>query len=451
MPEMKHWREDPEEELARLIPTNELTDFWTSNIHTVVEPGETAVLIKDGNIEEVLTQQRISNIAGGFGNWLSQKLEAKEKFDILMVDNKPFRIEIGVEGMSADDVAQTGTAKLMLRLDHENSNRIIGVLREKAIKVKKGFFRKRTVVEGFETFLTRSSIEQMLAEEARAKVFRKVINKYNAKDLGNNAEVDEDVSTSLKIELRKTLDMWGMNIEDAYVNWSPNAYQSWKAQRAPTTWLKRAQFEDKEADAALDFEFDKKRMARDSQREDLDFEASKKRKLRGAEEEDVDFDLAKKRKVRGGEEEDIDFELAKKRKIRERELRKMERDFEDDDQFSDLSKKQKQLAIRKQIALEEARMEAELAEMKAGSSVKVQSIESQGDAAELEKLIGVKQKMSDQKMARKGQDQKHELEMARLKADVDKTVGVAQANATAEVLRRKTESKESKKNVKRRS
>jgi hypothetical protein len=433
MPEMKHWREDPEEELARLIPTNELTDFWTSNIHTVVEPGETAVLIKDGNIEEALTQQRISNIAGGFGNWLTQKLEAKEKFDILMVDNKPFRIEIGVEGMSADDVAQTGTAKLMLRLNHENSNRIIGVLREKAIKVKKGFFRKRTVVEGFETFLTRSSIEQMLAEEARAKVFRKVINKYNAKDLGNNAEVDEDVSTSLKIELRKTLDLWGMNIEDAYVNWSPNAYQSWKAQRAPTTWLKRAQLEDKESDSALDFEFDKKRMARDSQREDLDFEASKKRK------------------ARGGEEEDIDFELAKKRKIRERELRKMERDFEDDDQFSDLSKKQKQLAIRKQIALEEARMEAELAEMKAGSSVKVQSIESQGDAAELEKLIGVKQKMSDQKMARKGQDQKHELEMARLKADVDKTVGVAQANATAEVLRRKTESKESKKNVKRRS
>ena len=433
MPEMKHWREDPEEELARLIPTNKLTDFWTTNIHTVVEPGETAVLIKDGSIQEVLTQQRISNLAGGFGNWLSKKMAMDEKFDILMVDNKPFRIEIGVEGMSMDDVAQTGTAKLMLRLDHENSNRIIGVLREKAIKVKKGFFRKRTVVEGFETFLTRSSIEQMLAEEARAKVFRKVINKYHAKDLGNNAEVDEDVSTSLKIELRKTLDLWGMNIEDAYVNWSPNAYQSWKAQRAPTTWLKRAQLEDKESDAALDFEFDKKRMARDSQREDLDFEASKKRK------------------TRGGEEEDIDFELAKKRKIRERELRKMERDFEDDDQFSDLSKKQKQLAIKKQIAMEEAKMEAELAEMKAGSSVKVQSIEAQGDVAELQKLMNLKQQMSDQKLTRKGQDQKHELEMARLKADVDKTVGVAQANATAEVLRRKTESKESKKNVKRRS
>ena len=433
MPEMKHWREDPEEELARLIPTNELTDFWTTNIHTVVEPGESAVLIKDGNIEEVLTQQRISNIAGGFGNWLGQKLTNQEKFDILMVDNKPFRIEIGIEGMSMDDVAQTGTAKLMLRLDHEHSNKIIGVLREKAIKVQKGFFRKRTVVEGFETVLTRSSIEQMLAEEARAKVFRKVINKYHAKDLGNNAEVDDDISTSLKIELRKTLDLWGMNIEDAFVNWSPNAYQSWKAQRAPTTWLKKAQLEDREADETLDFEYDKKRLERSSEREDLEFEAAKKRKLRG------------------GDDEDIDFELAKKRKIRERELRKMDMEFDDEDEFSDLSKRQKQLAMKKQLALEEARMEAELAEMKAGSSVKVQSIESQGDAAELEKLMGVKQKMSDQKMARKSQDQKHELEMARVKADVDKTVGVAQAEAKAAVLKRKVDSKASKKNVKRRS
>ena len=79
MPEMKHWREDPEEELARLIQTNELTDFWTSNIHTVVEPGESAVIIKDGNIEEVLTQQRVSNLAGGFGNWLGKKLTIRKK------------------------------------------------------------------------------------------------------------------------------------------------------------------------------------------------------------------------------------------------------------------------------------------------------------------------------------------------------------------------------------
>ena len=66
MPKIKHWRTDPDEELARLISTNEMTDFWTSNIDIVVGPGESAVIIKDGSIEEVLTQQRIENLPGGF-------------------------------------------------------------------------------------------------------------------------------------------------------------------------------------------------------------------------------------------------------------------------------------------------------------------------------------------------------------------------------------------------
>ena len=107
--------------------------------------------------------------------------------------------------------------------------------------------------------------------------------------------------------------------------------------------------------------------------------------------------------------------------------------------------------MKKDIALEEARMEAELAEMKAKSSANVQGIESQSDADELASLMKVKEQMSDQKMARNAQDQKHELEMAKIKADVDKTVGVAEAEAKAAVLKRKVDSDSSKKNVKNRS
>ena len=169
---MKQWRENPEEELARLIPTNEMTNFWSPNVDIMVNPGETAVIIREGAIVEVLTQQRMQSIAGGFTNWLGEKLNLNNNFDLLMVDNKPFQVEIGAEGLTMDNVAQTGTAKLTLRLNHENSSRIIGVLREKAIKTKTGFFRKKEVISGYETVLTRSAIEQMLAEEAQAKVFK---------------------------------------------------------------------------------------------------------------------------------------------------------------------------------------------------------------------------------------------------------------------------------------
>ena len=388
MPKIEHWRTDPEEELARLISTNEMTNFWTSNIDIVVGPGETAVIIKDGSIEEVLTQQRIENLAGGFSNWLGEKLRTKEQFDILIVDNKPFQVELGVDGLTSDDVAQSGIAKVTLRLNHENANRIIGVLREKAIKVKKGFFRKKTVTEGYETVLTRTTIEQMLAEEARAKVFRILIRKYEAKDLGGSKAIDQEVATSAKTELHKTLETWGMAIENIFVNWSPNAYQAWKAQRAPTTWMKKAKLEEQEDDEIREVEF------------------------------------------------------TKRKKIRERELSSMEQEWADTDAQKSLEGKRKRLEFEKQIALEETKLGAELEDLKGSSAssqkikharteAEVQTIQSGSDKAELENLVGLKEQMLQQEMTLKGQDQAHELELARIKSDVDKTVGVADADAKA--------------------
>ena len=417
MPKIKHWRTDPDEELARLISTNEMTDFWTSNIDIVVGPGESAVIIKDGSIEEVLTQQRIENLAGGFSNWLGEKLRTKEQFDILIVDNKPFQVELGVDGLTSDDVAQSGIAKLTLRLNHENANRLIGVLREKAIKVKKGFFRKKTVTEGYETVLTRTTIEQMLAEEARAKVFRILIRKYEAKDLGGSKAIDQEVATSAKTELHKTLETWGMSIENIFVDWSPNAYQSWKAQRAPTTWIKKAKQEEQETDEIRDLQF------------------SKRKKSREREVSTMERDWAE-------EDTQKSLELSKRSKLREREASTMERDWADEDAQKSLEGRRKRLDLEKQIALEETKLETELEDLKGSSAssqkikharteAEVQTIQSESDKTELENLVGLKEQMLQQKMTRKGQEQAHELEMTRIKADVDKTVGVADADARA--------------------
>ena len=417
MPKIKHWRTDPDEELARLISTNEMTDFWTSNIDIVVGPGESAVIIKDGSIEEVLTQQRIENLAGGFNNWLGEKLRTKEQFDILIVDNKPFQVELGVDGLTSDDVAQSGIAKVTLRLNHENANRIIGVLREKAIKVKKGFFRKKTVTEGYETVLTRTTIEQMLAEEARAKVFRILIRKYEAKDLGGSKAIDQEVATSAKTELHKTLETWGMSIENIFVDWSPNAYQSWKAQRAPTTWIKKAKQEEQETDEIRDLQF------------------SKRKKSREREVSTIERDWAE-------EDTQKSLELSKRSKLREREASTMERDWADEDAQKSLEGRRKRLELEKQIALEETKLETELEDLKGSSAssqkirrarteAEVQTIQSGSDKTELENLVGLKEQMLQQKMTRKGQEQAHELEMTRIKADVDKTVGVADADARA--------------------
>jgi len=242
MAQMEKWREDPEEELVKIFNRSELSTFWTTNIDLIIGPGETLVWIRDGKIEDIVTQARLNNVAGGFRNWIASKSSGGKEIKMMIIDNKPFEIVIGADGHTKDDIEQSGIAKLTMRLNHEQANRLAGVLKEKAIKVTKGFFRKREVITGYETKLTRTDIEQMLAAEARAKVFGPVIKNFESADFGSRQLVGK-VESAAQIEMRKTMELWGMSLENVYVDWNRNAYQDWKAEKAPSLWEEKARRE----------------------------------------------------------------------------------------------------------------------------------------------------------------------------------------------------------------
>ena len=443
------WKIDLEEDLVRLIKTKELNDFWNKEIDFIVGPGESAVLVRDGRIEDVVTQKKLAGVAGGFKNWLGQNLRSKSDLDLLFVDNKPFQIDVGVDGLTKDDLAQNGIAKLTLRLEHEKSNRIIGMLREREIRKKVGFFRRKEVLEGYETAMTKSEIEQMISEEARSTIFNKIIRKYEAKDLGSSDAIDEEISTASRLELKKTLDLWGMNIENIYVSWSLNAFQVWRAQRAPTTWIKDAEMEESEK------EMDKK----------IEFERRRRQKLRGAEEDELmsDVEFQKKKRVIERELEEQEKNFERETKEKDREFAKKEREWEEEDEERELAKKQKQLDLqdsqatkiremeakdvehKKKIELESVKTDAEIEAIKSDSelSKKRKEVELEGDMErsqaerdrdEMEGLLAVKEKMASKKLESKKMDQEHELELAKVQADVDKTIGTAEANAKIPVL-----------------
>ena len=454
------WKIDLEEDLVRLIKTKELNDFWNKEIDFIVGPGESAVLVRDGRIEDVVTQKKLSAVAGGFKNWLGQNLRSKSDLDLLFVDNKPFQIDVGVDGLTKDDLAQNGIAKLTLRLEHEKSNRIIGMLREREIRKKVGFFRRKEVLEGYETAMTKSEIEQMISEEARSTIFNKIIRKYEAKDLGSSDAIDEEISTASRLELKKTLDLWGMNIENIYVSWSLNAFQVWRAQRAPTTWIKDAEMEESEK------EMDKK----------IEFERRRRQKMRGAEEDELmsDVEFQKKKRVIERELEEQEKNFERETKEKDREFAKKEREWEEEDEERELAKKQKQLDLqdsqatkiremeakdvehKKKIELESVKTDAEIETIKSDSelSKKRKEVELEGDMErsqaerdrdEMEGLLAVKEKMASKKLESKKMDQEHELELAKVQADVDKTIGTAEANAKIPVLVKAPEPKKTDK------
>ena len=82
----------------------------------------------------------------------------------------------------------------------------------------------------------------MIADEARNKVFGPVMKNFESADFGNRQLVGK-VESAAQIELRKTMELWGMSLENIYVDWNRNAYQEWKAERAPNLWQEKARRE----------------------------------------------------------------------------------------------------------------------------------------------------------------------------------------------------------------
>ena len=391
MSKMKHWREDPEEELACMIERGELSTFWNSNVDLVVGPGETLIWIKDGKIEDVVTQSRLNNIGGGFRNWLATKVISGQDVKMLIVDNKPFKIQIGAEGNTSDNVIQEGTATLTLRLNHEQANRIAGVLKEKAVKVTRGFFRKREVIEGYETKLLRSDIEQMFAEEANAKVFGPTIRRFSAAEFGNS-NVSSRIESAAQIELKNTLELWGMSLENVYVAWGSNEYQEWMATRAPTQWGKIARREDAIQDEKW-------------KDEDSDRDRERKRHRKRADFED-DLD-----------DEDQDFEIeARRRKSekRKREWNREDRKEDRDDELDETSHSED---------MEDVKTDRKRTRDKKDGVQKL-DLEKQEwgqDKEELSDLMDIKDRMHTNKMEEKRVDQEGEQKLAEIEADADKS------------------------------
>jgi len=139
-----------------------------------------------------------------------------------------------------------------------------------------------------------------------------------------------------------------------------------------------------------------------------------------------------------------------------------------------LAKKQKQLDLqdsqatkiremeakdvehKKKIELESVKTDAEIEAIKTDSelSKKRKEVELEGDMErsqaerdrdEMEGLLAVKEKMASKKLESKKMDQEHELELAKVQADVDKTIGTAEANAKIPVLEKAPEPKKTDK------
>ena len=94
----------------------------------VIGPGEYAVVIKNGRIVDVVTQKKLEGLSGGFLQILKNWLGGGEDLQVLIVDVRPKRVEVGFQGYTKDRVEVAGKANLLLRISPKDAVNVIKLM-----------------------------------------------------------------------------------------------------------------------------------------------------------------------------------------------------------------------------------------------------------------------------------------------------------------------------------
>ena len=280
------WR-DYEGILAKLVPKEMVKGIIKQDV--VVRPGEEVVIIRNGKIEDSVTQTRLERIGGGFGNWIRKNFGIGEDLELLFIDTKETDLEIGINEISSNHDEVKGTCTLRIRVDPTKSTQIISLMRafpqsereiDKAYEkpIDKKFWKKKKHLFGLlgkedwyaGMVLLNTDLSEKIESELKAKVLEEVITKYPSNEIRGNPEIRETLETQIGIELRKTFDMWGLQLINFYTTLESGAFDALEKHRRQVNIT----IEEANIDALPDFMNNLRGLEQDHQLEKTNIENS---------------------------------------------------------------------------------------------------------------------------------------------------------------------------------
>ncbi len=196
------WRDRPNV-LARLVPKTEIRGFFKKD--TVINPGEAAVIISGGKIEDVVTQTKLKKMGGGFKNWLERKVAKETDKEMIFLVTTPEDLHLPINFTSKDHVDVKGVCTVRIQFSPEEATKLINLLKRDKVITTEGLAKK-------------------LHREMAAMVFGNTISRYPVKDFHSNIDIIKDMETTAMVELRKTFNMYGITLLKLFTNFKKGAY-----------------------------------------------------------------------------------------------------------------------------------------------------------------------------------------------------------------------------------
>jgi len=196
----------------------------------VIGPAEYAIVIKDGRIEEILTQEKLTKL-GGVWQRILRRLGGGEDLQLLIVDTRPNKVSIPFDGYSSDRVHIAGKIEFTLRISPENGIRVINLMKGTTIPDekwrirgwvwKRGRYEKDVMMKE----LTWADIANRLGSDVKTLLNVNVISQNKAKDfhekLGDIMLLINETINSLRIYWKE----YGIEIITFNVEFNKNAYE----------------------------------------------------------------------------------------------------------------------------------------------------------------------------------------------------------------------------------
>jgi len=192
------------ESIAMTLSKSQMSGILSKNV--LVLPNEVAVVVRDGRVDDVVDSGKVT-VGGLF------KTESYMKdVEVVMMDTSP-----------KDSNWQVG--ELWTSDQHEVAAK--GLLRYRIHDPKKFFsmvYAYSTVDKKGERFLSLEDINERIKSEVLTRVLQPETSSVEVEDIYGNRELQHKIENELELQLKQTLDMWGLELQKFTTEWDLGDY-----------------------------------------------------------------------------------------------------------------------------------------------------------------------------------------------------------------------------------
>jgi hypothetical protein len=245
------WRVYGAETLAYRLDRAELPGFFLRK-NVVIGPGEGAIVIRDGQTQELVTESRVK--VQGFWEGLTNKMlgwiNGPHDVQIIFVNLGPMRIpiylgemqkreqtstavaaaggwqfmtsatEVAIQALTADKQVVSAECILTLQVDPENPTGVISLMRSPA-----GLATPPPLPGGApqapqgRRAVSRMELAALVRDELISRVLIPHISSRRADELRGNRDLATSITSWARPELETSLRPWGLKLVDFVINW----------------------------------------------------------------------------------------------------------------------------------------------------------------------------------------------------------------------------------------